>query len=147
MGLSLLNPVPGSTISSVQNPFAEIDYKTSGGRDEYNAMQLALTRHSAAGVSLNAQYTLATSKGTSGGSNEARTAGNNARLASERPATPPISRTSVRQRIQPVRRPPHLQSSALYSVPGNGMLTGGWSLGGIASARSGLPIEVLDRAQ
>ena len=135
---------PGSTISSVQNPFAEIDYKTSGGRDAYNAMQLALTRHSAAGVSLNAQYTLATSKGTSGGSNEARTAGNNARLASERPA----DATNIADfsydngyNLFDVRHTFSL--SALYSVPGNGMLTGGWSLGGIASARSGLPIEVL----
>jgi hypothetical protein len=33
--------------------------------------------------------------------------------------------------------------SALYAVPGNGALTGGWTLGGIATARSGLPIEVL----
>ena len=40
---------PGSTISGVQNPYAEIDYKTSGGHDSYNALQLALTRRSANG--------------------------------------------------------------------------------------------------
>ena len=34
---------PGSTIASIQRPYAEIDYKTSGGHDSYNAMQLALT--------------------------------------------------------------------------------------------------------
>ena len=34
-------------ITGVQNPFAEIDYKTSGGHDNYNAMQLSLTRRSA----------------------------------------------------------------------------------------------------
>src|SRR6185369_8177280 len=33
--------------------------------------------------------------------------------------------------------------SALYNVPGSGAITGGWSLGGIAQARSGLPVEVL----
>ena len=33
--------------------------------------------------------------------------------------------------------------SALYTVPGNGPVTGGWSIGGIANARSGLPIGVL----
>src|SRR6185436_3955415 len=55
---------PGSSITSLQQPFGEIDYKTSGGQDSYNAMQLALTRRSASGVSLNAQYTLATSRGT-----------------------------------------------------------------------------------
>jgi carboxypeptidase family protein len=135
---------PGSTISSVQNPFAEIDYKTSGGRDSYNAMQLALTRHTATGVALNAQYTLATSKGTSGGSNEARTAGNNGRLSSERPA----NATNLADfeydngyNLFDVRHT--FSASALYTVPGNGALTGGWSVGGIASARSGLPLEVL----
>src|SRR5690349_20037976 len=70
---------PGSTISSIQRPYAEIDYKTSGGHDSYNAMQLSLTRRSGNGVAMNAQYTLAYSQGTSGGSNEATTAGNNAR--------------------------------------------------------------------
>ena len=37
---------PGSTISSVQNPYGEVDYKTSGGTDSYNALQLALNRRS-----------------------------------------------------------------------------------------------------
>ena len=135
---------PGSTIASVQKPFAEIDYKTSGGHDSYNAMQLALTRRSANGVALNAQYTLAYSKGTTGGSNEAATAGNNASLASERPA----NRTNLADweydrgyNNFDVRHTFNL--SALYTVPGNGLLTGGWSIGGIANARSGLPIEVL----
>jgi len=32
--------------------------------------------------------------------------------------------------------------SALYNTPGTGALTGGWSLGGIFNARSGLPMEV-----
>ena len=66
-------------IASIQRPYAEIDYKTSGGRDSYNAMQLALTRRSSRGLVMNAQYTLGHSRGTSGGSNEARTVGNNAR--------------------------------------------------------------------
>src|SRR4030095_3490221 len=33
-----------SGTSSVQNPFAEVDYKTSGGHDNYRALQLSLTR-------------------------------------------------------------------------------------------------------
>src|SRR5204862_7093735 len=37
---------PGSTIASIQKPFAEIDYKTSGGHDSYNAMQMSVTRRS-----------------------------------------------------------------------------------------------------
>jgi hypothetical protein len=135
---------PGSTVASVQNPFAEIDYKTSGGRDAYNAMQLALTRHTATGVALNAQYTFATSRGTSGGSNEARTAGNNGRLASERPANATnLSDFEYEDGYNLFDVRHTFSLSALYTVPGNGALTGGWSVGGIVSARSGLPIEVL----
>ncbi len=63
----------------VQNPYAEIDFKTSGGHDSYNAMMLSLNRRSASGLTTNVQYTLGRSRGTSGGSNEANTAGNNAR--------------------------------------------------------------------
>jgi hypothetical protein len=134
---------PGSTVASVQNPYGEIDYKTSGGSDSYNAMQVAVSRRSTNGLALNAQYTLGYSKGDSGGSNEARTAGNNASFASERPAN----------RVNPadfsyedgynqfdVRHT--LNISALYSTQGKNWLTGGWMFGGIANARSGLPIEV-----
>ncbi len=43
-------------ISGIQKPYAEVDYKTSGGHDDYNAMQLGLTRRSSRGLTLNAQY-------------------------------------------------------------------------------------------
>jgi hypothetical protein len=135
---------PGSVISGVQNPYGEVDYKTSGGTDSYNAMQLALNRRSSNGVALNAQYTLAYSKGTSGGTNEARTAGNAASFASERPA----DRTNNTDwdtyeygyNLFDVRHT--FNFSALYTTPGTGALKGGWSLGGILNARSGLPMEV-----
>src|SRR6185503_17632174 len=44
------------SIATIQRPYAEIDYKTSGGHDSYNAMQLSLSRRSAGGLSMNAQY-------------------------------------------------------------------------------------------
>ena len=47
-------------------PYAEIDYKTSGGHDSYNAMQLSVTRRSAKGVTMNAQYTLGLQQGQHG---------------------------------------------------------------------------------
>jgi hypothetical protein len=125
---------PGSTISSIQRPFGEIDYKTSGGRDSYNAMQLAFTRRSTKGVALNAQYTLASSRGTTGGSNEASTAGNNARAISDWEYDYGYNNFDVRHTFN---------FSALYAVPGNGALKGGWSVGAIANARSGLPVSVL----
>jgi hypothetical protein len=125
---------PGSTITSIQRPFAEIDYKTSGGRDSYNAMQLSLTRRSVNGLAMNAQYTLASSKGTSGGSNEATTAGNNARSLSDFEYDYGYNSFDVRHTFN---------YSVLYTVPGNGALTGGWTVGAIANARSGLPVNVL----
>src|SRR4029079_4544894 len=125
---------PGSTIASVQRPFAEVDYKTSGGRDSYNAMQTSFTRRAATGVALNAQYTLAYSRGTTGGSNEAATAGNNARAISDWEYDYGYNNFDVRHTFN---------LSAIYTTPGDSMLTGGWSVGGSANARSGLPIEVL----
>jgi hypothetical protein len=122
------------TIATIQRPFAEIDYKTSGGRDSYNALQLSLTRRSAIGLVTNAQYTLGRSRGTTGGSNEAVTAGNNARAIADFDYDYGYNNFDVRHTFN---------LSVLYTVPGKGPLTGGWSVGGISNARSGLPVEVL----
>jgi hypothetical protein len=124
---------PGSSIASIQRPFAEIDYKTSGGRDTYNAMQLSLTRRSANGLVLNGQYTLGYSKGNTGGSNEAITASNNARAIEDFDFDYGYNNFDVRHTYN---------FSALYTLPGSGLFTGGWSVGGIMNGRSGLPINV-----
>ena len=125
---------PGSTPASKQSPYAEIDYKTSGGHDSYNAMQLALNKRSVHGLALNAQYTLGYSKGNTGGSNEATTAGNNARAISEFDYDNGYNNFDVRHT---------LNFSALYTLPGKGAWTGGWDVGGIFNSRSGLPVPVL----
>ena len=70
-------------VTGVQNPYAEIDTKTSGGHDNYNALQLGLTRRSARGLSVNAQYTLSRSFGNTSGSNEALTVGNAAQTLAD----------------------------------------------------------------
>ena len=72
-----------SGTSSVQNPFAEIDDKTSGGHDSYKALQMSLARRFSTGLTLNSQYTFSRSFGNTSGSNEARTAANNARALNE----------------------------------------------------------------
>ena len=54
-------------------PFAEVDYKTSGGDDSYNALQMTLARRITTGLTLNSQYTFSRSFGNTAGSNEART--------------------------------------------------------------------------
>src|SRR5262249_42107628 len=121
-------------VTGVQNPFAEIDYKTSGGHDSYDAMQLSLTRRSANGLMLNGQYTLGYSKGNTAGSNETLTAANNARSINEFDYDDGYNNFDVRHTFN---------LSAIYTLPGKGALTGGWSVGGILNARSGLPVNVL----
>ena len=133
-------------ITGVQNPYAEIDFKTTGGRDTYNAMMLSLNRRSINGLALSGQYTLGRSRGTSGGSNEADTAANNARTPEEFEYDYGYNKFDVRHTFS---------MSALYSLPfgrgrqfgnGAGVLTetllGGWDIGGILSARSGVPVPV-----
>jgi hypothetical protein len=131
-------------ITGVQNPYAEIDYKTSGGKDNYNAMQLSLVRRVNRGLTFNAQYTVARSYGNTGGSNEALTAANNARTLGQFDYDLGYNNFDVRQMFN---------LSALYSLPwGQGRshelsgvanaLLGGWDVGGIINARTGLPVDV-----
>jgi hypothetical protein len=125
---------PDGTIATIQRPFAEIDYKTSGGHDQYNSMQLSLTRRSNAGVTLNGQYTYGVSKGNTAGSNEAVTAMNNARAIKDFDYDVGYNNFDVRHTFN---------LSAVYTVPGRGPLFGGWMVAGIANARSGIPVPVL----
>ena len=125
------------------NQFAEVDMKTSGGNDHYNALQSSLNRRFSQGLTLGAQYVWSHSIGNTDGSNEARTAANNYSFAADYGN----NTFDVRQSFN---------MSALYEVPfgtarkygssanplAKGLL-GGWQVGGIVNARTGLPIEVL----
>jgi hypothetical protein len=133
------------TVTGVQNPFAEVDFKTSGGHDSYNAMMLSLTRRAASGLSMNMQYTLGKSFGNTGGSNEALTAANNARTLDQFEYDNGYNNFDVRHTFN---------LSGLYSIPygrgrqhpGTGIaeaILGGWDVGGIVNGRSGLPVNVL----
>ena len=141
---SIVTKDAAGNITAVQNPFAEIDYKTSGGTDNYNAMQLGLSHRSASGLSVNAQYTLSRSFGNTSGSNEALTAANNARAISDYDYDLGYNSFDVRHSAN---------FSLLYQFPyGRGrsaqgagvteFLLGGWDIGGIFNVRSGLPIDV-----
>ena len=131
---------------SISRPFAEIDIKTSGGDDNYSAMQLSLARRFNSGLTLNSQYTLSRSFGTTAGSNEALTAANNARTLEDYEYERGYNRFDVRHTFN---------ISALYSLPfGRGhkwmsnpspvaqALLGGWDIGTILNGRSGLPLDV-----
>jgi hypothetical protein len=133
-----------SGASSVLNPYAEIDDKTSGGHDTYKALQLSLGRRFNTGVTLNSQYTFSSSVGNTSGSNEARTAANNARAIGEFDYDNGYNNFDVRHTFN---------LSALYDLPfgkgkkydsggiGNAIL-GNWEIGTILNARSGLPLEI-----
>ena len=126
--------------NNVQNPFAEVDYKTSGGSDNYNALQMTLARRLSTGLTLNSQYTFSRSFGNTAGSNEARTSA----IPDDFEADRSYNNFDVRHTFN---------FSALYKLPfgkgtshdfgtvGNAFL-GNWEIGGIVNARSGLPIEV-----
>jgi hypothetical protein len=130
--------------NNVLNPFAEVDFKTSGGSDSYNALQTQLTRRFNSGLTMNAQYTFGKSVGTTAGSNEARTAANNARTIDEWDYDRSVNNFDVRHTFN---------ISAVYDLPigkgktydwgsvGNAVF-GNWEVGTIFNARSGLPIEV-----
>jgi len=133
-----------SGASSVQNPFAEIDDKTSGGHDAYRALQMSLSRRLSSGLTLNSQYTFSRSFGNTSGSNEARTAANNARALNEFDYDNGYNNFDVRHTFN---------LSALYDLPfgkgqkydfggvGNAIL-GNWGVGTILNGRSGLPLEI-----
>jgi len=140
-----MNPTTGAgaAVRQFGNQFAEIDVKTSGGTDHYNAMQVTVNRRFSHGLSLGSQYVWSRSIGDTNGSNDARTAANNFSFAADYGN----NQSDVRQSFN---------VSALYELPyGPGkkygssanpvakMLLGGWQLGGLLNARTGLPLEVL----
>ena len=131
----------GSATRQFGGRFAEIDYKTSGGTDMYNALQTSLQRRFVRGLTMGAQYTWAKELGTSSGSNEATTAQN-----------PYDFRTEYGRGTFDIRN--SLNATVLYDLPfGKGkayslsgpmdLIAGGWQLGGIINFRSGVPIDVL----
>jgi carboxypeptidase family protein len=130
--------------TNVLNPYAEVDFKTSGGSDSYNALQTQLSRRFGTGLTMNAQYTFGKSTGTTAGSNEARTAANNARAIADWEYDRSVNNFDVRHTFN---------LSAVYDLPiGNGKqldwgtagnaIFGNWEIGTIFNARTGLPIEV-----
>jgi hypothetical protein len=135
-----INPV---TRVRQQPSYGQIDYKTSGcldtainglavtgcGKASYDALQIGVTRRFLNGLNGGVQYQYSRNKGTTQGSNEAATTQNTFDYETEYGTNP--------QDI------PHtFNGSLVYQLPGEGLWTGGWRLGGIVNARSGVPINV-----
>lgn len=129
-----------SNPAAVLQPFGEIDYKTSGGRDRYDALQIQINRRFTAGLTLNAQYQFGKSVGNTQGSNEAQTAQN-----------PYSFEEEFGNNTFDIRHSGNI--TALYELPiGKGRrynlggaanaILGGWQVGGVYNGRSGSPINV-----
>ena len=122
----------------------QVDYKTAGcvdglivndnavrgcGEASYDAFQLSASRRFRSGFTGGFQYQYSRNKGTTQGSNEAATSQNTFDFATEYGTNP--------QDI------PHtFNGSLVYDIPGSGLLRGGWRVGGILNARSGVPVNV-----
>jgi hypothetical protein len=138
--------IPQGTGVRPLTPYAEIDMKTSGGTDSYNALQISVSKRSNTGLTLNSQYTMGKSFGTSAGSNEGITASNNAQTLAEYDIDKGSNSFDVRH---------NFNTSLVYMIPvGNGSgqknlgptfnaILGGWEVGTILNARSGVPVNVL----
>lgn len=140
-----MNPVTGvgTAVRQFGGRFAEIDYKTSGGTDHYDALQLTFSRRYQKGLTLGGQYTWGHSIGDTAGSNEANTAGNPFNFRADYGS----NNFDIRQ---------SLNIDAVYDLPfGRGRkyassmsrpvdaVFGGWQVDTIFNARSGVPIDVL----
>ena len=125
--------------------YGQIDYKTAGcvdgltiagypvsgcGYATYDALQVSATRRFHAGFTGGFQYQYSRNRGTTQGSNEAATTQNTFDYESE-------------YGINPQDIPHTVNGSLVYLIPGEGLLTGGWRIGGIVNARSGVPINVI----
>lgn len=131
------NPTTGAGTPILQfgSRFAQIDYKTSGGTDHYDSMQTTLNRRFSKGLTAGLQWTYGHSIGNTGGSNEAQTTQNPFNFGQDRGNNAFDVRHSM-------------NASVLYQIPFKsqskiaGYLAGGWEVGGIVNARTGLPIDV-----
>ncbi len=126
-------------------PYGQIDYKTAGcvdgltiagfpvsgcGYAQYNALQVSATRRFRSGFTGGVQYQFSRNRGTTQGSNEAATTQNTFDYETE-------------YGINPQDIPHTFNGSLVYLIPGQGIWTGGWRIGGIVNARSGVPINVV----
>ena len=122
--------------------YAQMDYKTSGGTDHYDSLQVTANRRFSKGLTIGSQWTWGHSIGDTGGSNEAQTTAN------------PLDFTMDRgNNAFDVRH--SFNASALYELPlGRNRkymsdlnkvadaFLGGWEVGGVVNARTGMPIDV-----
>jgi len=139
-----MNPTTGvgTAVLEMGSQFGQIDYKTSGGTDHYDSLQTSVQRRFAKGLTVGGQWTYGHSLGNTGGSNEAQTAQNPFNFEADRGNNAFDVRHSM-------------NATVLYELPfgegrkymsGANKLTeaflGGWQVGGVVNARTGLPVDI-----
>jgi hypothetical protein len=131
----------GTAVREFGGRFAEIDYKTSGGRDHYNSLQTTINRRFSKGLTFGLQHTWGRSIGTSNGSNEAVTAGNLKNFDYDYGNNSYDVRHSVN--FTALWEIPVGKNKALNLSGPLDYIAGGWELGGVYNYRTGLPIQLL----
>jgi len=136
------DPATGAAVITRQfgSQFAEVDTKSTNGTDNYNAMQVTLNRRFNSGLTLGSQWTWAHSIGTTAGSNEAQTQSNPFDLGADYGNNSFDVRHSFNATALyelPIGANQHWKVSGLADA-----LVGGWQVGGIINARTGLPIDL-----
>ena len=139
------NTLDFNTRTRLAPQVGQVDYKTSAcldglvisgqpvsgcGYATYDALQMSATRRFRAGFTGGMQYQYSRNRGTTQGSNEAATTQNTFDYETE-------------YGINPQDIPHTFNGSLVYLLPGEGLLKGGWRVGGIVNARSGVPINVV----
>jgi hypothetical protein len=100
------------------------------GEASFNALQIGLSRRFFSGFTGGFNYQYSKNEGTTQGSNEAITSSNTFDYNTEFG----VNSTDI----------PHtFNGSLVYQFPGEGLWSGGWRVGGIVNARSGVPINVV----
>jgi hypothetical protein len=132
-----MNPTTGAGIPVLQygSRFAQVDYKTSGGTDHYDSLQTTLNRRFSSGLTAGLQWTYGHSIGNTGGSNEAQTTQNPFNFEQDRGNNAFDVRHSVNASVL-CQVPVTFNSKALNYA------AGGWEVGGVYNARTGLPIDI-----
>lgn len=140
----VMNPLTGAGIPILEfgNRFAQLDYKTSGGTDRYDSLQVTANRRFSKGLTVGTQWTWGHSIGNTGGSNEAQTQQNPFNFEQDRGN----NAFDVRHTFN---------ATALYELPfgrdrrylrnaprGLDFMLGGWQLGGVLNARTGMPVDL-----
>jgi hypothetical protein len=132
----------GSAVLEFGNRYSQLDYKTTGGTDHYDSLQVTANRRFSKGLTVGTQWTWGHSLGNTGGSNEAQTQTDPFNFELDRGNNAFDVRHSFNATAMyeiPVGKDRKYMTSAPKALD---LLLGGWEIGGVMNARTGLPIDL-----